>query len=379
MSQHIPTTFLTGATGLLGHYVLRDLLLKGRRVVAMLRPPIDGARERLGDLLSPLGINLDAYVDDDRLVLVEGALPDELPSPTWGKTDEIVACAASLQLLSNGNLEPQKTNVLGTQELLRWADRHAVRNLHAVSTAYVCGFTSSVVREEFHRTEPTFQTDYERTKWIAESMLHKWATQPGRILTIYRPSFLVGDSTTGYTTQFNGFYQAARLISILKEQHKGHNGDLTYIPLRIPARPETPFQNLVPVDYASQVIAEVVCEPRFHGRIYHLTDPAPPRFSDFKSCMEEYFGLHGGYFADARDMSKDMSTAESLLWEKYDLLMPRIQHTPNFDCTNVHDVLTAMGMTFPVIDRDRFFTLLDYAESKGWGTKSNGRLARSHS
>jgi nucleoside-diphosphate-sugar epimerase len=378
MSQVIPTTFLTGATGLLGHYVLRDLLLKGRRVVAMLRAPLAVNRERLAEMLTPLAIELDEYIDSGRLILVEGALPDELPEPTWGRIDEIVACAASLQLLSNGNMEPQKTNVLGTQELLRWADQQGVTNLHAVSTAYVCGFTSEIVREEFHRAEPTFQTDYERTKWIAESMLLTWAAQPGRTLTLYRPSFLVGDSMTGYTTQFNGFYQAARLISILKEQHKGHNSDLTYIPLRIPARPETPFQNLVPVDYASQVIAEVVCQPQFHGRIYHLTDPSPPKFSDFKSCMEEYFGLHGGYFADAGEMSRDMNTAESLLWEKYDLLMPRIQHTPDFDSTNVHEVLAAAGLAFPALDRDRFFTLLDYAESKGWGNKSNGRLARSH-
>ena len=378
MSQDISTTFLTGATGLLGHYVLRDLLQKNRRVVAMVRGGVAQSRERLADLLSPLSIDIDEYLENGRLILADGALPDDLPEPFWGRTDDIVACAASLQLLSNGNMEPQKTNVLGTEALLRWADRHGVRNLHAVSTAYVCGFTSNVVREEFHQAEPTFQTDYERTNWVAEKMLQQWAAQPGRTLTIFRPSFLVGDSSTGYTTQFNGFYQAARLISILKEQHKGHNGDLTYIPLRIPAKPETPFQNLVPVDYASQVIAEVVCDASFHGRIYHLTDPAPPNFLDFKSCMEEYFGLHGGYFADAQELSRDMNTAESLLWEKYDLLMPRIQHTPNFDCANARQVIAATGINFPSLDRDRFFTLLDYAESKGWGTKTNGRMAKSH-
>jgi thioester reductase-like protein len=38
-AEHARTILMTGATGFLGNFVLRDLLLLGRRVVAGLRPP----------------------------------------------------------------------------------------------------------------------------------------------------------------------------------------------------------------------------------------------------------------------------------------------------------------------------------------------------
>ncbi len=45
------TTLMTGATGFLGIYVLRDLLERGHRVVALLRPPLSSNRRRLQDQL----------------------------------------------------------------------------------------------------------------------------------------------------------------------------------------------------------------------------------------------------------------------------------------------------------------------------------------
>ncbi|GJQ27617.1 MAG: hypothetical protein HBSAPP02_26490 [Phycisphaerae bacterium] len=377
MIDQSPTTFLTGATGFLGHYLLRDLLRSGRRMVVMLRAPLIESRERLTKLMRPLEIDLNEYIDADQLVLVAGALPDELPEPTWGRTDEIVACAACLQLLANGNQEPHRTNVLGTQSIIEWAERHGCRSIHAVSTAYVCGYTQGTVREVFHYPQPTFQTDYERSKWIAEDKLREWSNLPERSLTVYRPSFLVGDSANGYTTQFGGFYQFARLVSLLKEQNNGNNGHTTYVPLRIPGYPTDQIQNLVPVDFASKTIARIMDDPAFHGRIYHVADPSPPTWEFFKACMEDYFGLHGGYFVPPEEIKAEVNTPESLMWEKYDLLLPRLRHLPRFDCSNTLAFLASRGLTFPSFDRDRITTLLDYARSRNWGTRS-GRLARAH-
>src|SRR6266404_5319346 len=135
--QNVPTTFLPGASGFLGHYCLRDLLRRGRRVVAMLRPQDDG--------------------------------------------------------------EPDRTNIAGTQAIIDWATHHGVNQIHAVSTAYTCGWNGGTIREALHHPSPAFQTDYERTKWQAEIMLSRWAETPGRVLTILRPSLLIGDSESGHT------------------------------------------------------------------------------------------------------------------------------------------------------------------------------------
>lgn len=372
MSKDSPTTFMTGVTGFLGRFVLRDLLVRGRRVVAVLREPLDRSRRRFSANMKDLGIDAARFVDEGRLALVEGSLPDNLPGCTWGQPNDIISCAASLQLFSNGNEEPYRTNVAGTEQLLRWARDHGVNRVHAVSTAYVCGWHTERAREVFHHPQPRFQTEYERSKWLAEALWAEWAAEPGNILTVYRPSLLVGDSSTGYTSQFGGFYQFARMVSILKEQYRdGSNGSSTYIPLRIPGRPDDP-QNFVPVDFVSRIIAEVVLNEALQGRIYHLTDPSPITNGEIKSYVEDYFKMHGGYFAEPEKVINHCTTAESLLWEKYDVLTPRVTNVLQFDQANTQRVMRAAGVSFPSIDRRRFSTLLDYAISQRWGQRSNG-------
>ncbi len=363
---------MTGATGFLGHYVLRDLLQQGQAVVAVLRAPLAESTARLRTMMGQIQLDITDALDRGQLQLVEGSIPDDLPEPAWGPTRAVLNCAASLQLFSNGNGDPFKTNVEGTQAILRWAERHQVDTLHAVSTAYTCGWNSGTIREEFHTPAPDFQTDYERSKWTAESLLQEWGQSPGRTLTVYRPSFLIGDSATGYTTQFAGFYQFARLVSVLKNQfHDSSNGKSTYIPLRIPGRPDDP-QNIVPVDFVSRVIAEVIMRPGFHGRIYHLTNPVPPTNDMMKRCYEDYFGLHGGYFADPSEVVGKCSLAESLLWDQYQLLTPRVVHNPHFDVSNTREVMQAAQIRFPELDSRRIFKMFDYAAAQNWGRRTNG-------
>jgi thioester reductase-like protein len=366
------TTLFTGATGFLGHYILRDLLLKGERIVALIRQPLDESRARLQVMLRDIGLEMERYVADGHLILTPGSLPEDLPEPDWGRTDAILNCAASLSLFSNGNGEPFTTNARGTEALTDWAIRHNVIRIYAVSTAYTCGWKTGSIPERFHSPAPDFQTDYERSKWQAEAILEEWSSWIGHSLTVFRPSFLVGDSTTGHTTQFAGFYQFARLVGALKTRFESrNNGKTTYIPLRIPGRPED-RQNLVPVDFVSKMVAEVVTRPEFHGRIYHLTNPEPPTNDMMKQCYEEFFGLHGGSFADPQEVVGKCSTAESLLWDQYSIVTPRVFHNPQFTMDNTKEVMEQAGVTFPSLHPERILMLFDYAAQKGWGRGTNG-------
>lgn len=372
-AEYASATLMTGATGFLGQYVLRDLLIRGHRVVAVLRGALPESRERLRSLLLSIGLDIAEYLPGGQLRLVEGSLPGDLPElDEVSPVGAVLNCAASLQLFSNGNGDPFQTNVAGTQATIAWAERYGVRSVYAVSTAYTCGWNDGIIREAFHRPQPRFQTDYERSKWTAESLLEEWGARSGNTLTVFRPSFLVGDSATGYTTQFGGFYQFARLVSVLKNQfaHRG-NGTSTYIPLRIPGRPDD-RQNIVHVDYVSRMIAEVISRPEFHGRIYHLTNPEPPTNDFMKRCYEDYFGLHGGYFAEPDDVVGKCSAPESLLWDDYRLITPRVVHTPTFDVTHAREVMQAVGITAPAMDKQQVFALFDYAAAHRWGRGTDG-------
>jgi len=366
IANYHQTIFMTGATGFLGHYVLKNLVNEGFRMVVMLRPPLADSVARLKELLNRLGGDLESYIQHGQIVPVEGILPNALPRSDWGRTDAVLNCAASLQLFSNGNADPEKTNVGGTEAMIEWAETNSVKTFHAVSTAYTCGWNRGLIKEAFHHPKPDFQTDYEKSKWLAEMKLEEWAQRGGRVLTIYRPSFLVGDSTTGYTTQFGGMYQLAWLVSLLKKQYADSgNGEKTYVSLRIPGNPDDP-QNLVPVDFVARVMGKVISNSALHNRIYHLANPEPPTNDLFKKCCEDYFGLYGGYFVEPDKVIGKCSSAESLLWDQYHLLTPRVTHNPVFDMTNTLQVMEQNGITFPTLDHDRIIKLFKYASECGW-------------
>jgi len=373
MAERNQTTFITGATGFLGSFLLRELLQRERRVMVMLREPFDQARGRLRHVMDVIGVDVDAAVGRGRVVLVPGSLPDSLPDVGELAPDDVLACAASLQIFSNGTDEPFHTNVTGTLRLIEWARRQGVRSIHAVSTAYVCGSYTDHVGERLHLPRPEFQTEYERSKWEAEYHLADWGNEPDNTLTIYRPSFLVGDSTSGYTSQYGGFYQFARVVSLLKQEYgRGDNSASTLIPLRIPGRPGDP-QNFVPVDFAARVIAEIMERKRFQGRIYHLTDPAPVTNGQIKKYLEAYFNMHGGHFVEHDRVIHECTSAESLMWEQYQAMTPRVTHNPRFEQSNTGELMRAAGIAFPAMTRERFFMLLDYAIASRWGRGLNGK------
>jgi nucleoside-diphosphate-sugar epimerase len=357
---------MTGSTGFLGVYLLRNLLESGHRIVALVRPPLPGSRQRLFELLQEIDCDAASFENDNQLLLVEGSLPNNLPTESWGPTDAILNCAASLKLYSNGNGDPFATNVSGTRSIIEWAQTHAVPKIFAVSTAYTCGWKRGRIKEAFHLEEPEFQTDYEKSKWTAEHMLKSWAEQTGGQLTVFRPSFLVGDSQTGYTTQFGGFYQFARLVCLLKEQFRDpNNGKLTHVPLRIPGRAED-SQNLVPVDFVARMAVDVIDRPEHHGRIYHLTNPNPPTNDLIRRCYEAYFGLTGGYFVD-QDLIERCTPAESLLWDQFNVLTPRMSHSPDFEMDNTLKIMEKTGESFPHLDHACFARLFEYAVTHNWG------------
>lgn len=129
--------------------------------------------------------------------------------------DELLNNAASLTFRgTRREAEPWLTNVTGTGHVLSLARETGLRHVHHVSTAYVCGLRSGVVREDELDVGQSFVNDYERTKVEGERLVRAAAAPVGGFLdtaTIYRPSIIVGDSTTGWTSTYHGLFAALRL------------------------------------------------------------------------------------------------------------------------------------------------------------------------
>ncbi len=364
---------LTGATGFIGHYLLADLLRRQVRCAVLLRSPLDRSTRRLADMLCELGVVLDEQLSSGQVVLLTGDLVCGLPDPTGQGIRSIIHTAASTRFESDPMGEPKRTNVTGTFALLRWAQTHGINDLHLVSSAYRCGKAHCQVRETIEGERPEFHNPYERTKWQVERACETWShAAPGRTLTVYRPSIVVGEYATGRATKFSGFYLSARASQILAEQHDGAprtsvGGGCVRVSLRIRGRAGD-RQNIVPVDYVTAMIAHAVTDRRLHGRVYHLTHPDPPTNAQIRHAIESYYHITGGRFVDPGTFDPTvMNETERLFYEVSRPIEHYFVDTPTFDRGEADLLERSAKMFCPSYDLQALSKLFSYADASRWG------------
>ena len=183
------TILLTGATGFVGRYVLRELLLHSDvEVMTLVRGnSLQHAQLRIADVLEWLGIDSDYH----RRVQV---CSDDLTSHGFGDAKEIRDClhrcttivhaAANVSFTGDDSDEPARTNVFGTSQLLSHVGPQ-VRHWVQVSTAYVAP-TRGEIGVEQEAKEFDFRNEYETTKAAAEKMVSELATARGFSHSIVR-------------------------------------------------------------------------------------------------------------------------------------------------------------------------------------------------
>jgi nucleoside-diphosphate-sugar epimerase len=264
---------LTGGTGFLGQYLLKDLLLSGVEVVTVARSRYGvSAKERvhrivriweqsLGcELPRPTVIEWDLHSPPDRAQFLSGL------GEVRERIQSVLHVAASVRFSWDRNrIEPFRSNIEGTRHVADFAALLDRPDFHFVSTAYVWGETHGKAQEVLP-TSPTFRNPYEESKFLAEKLLLDRKHQFGS-LTIYRPSIVVGDSQTGFASQFQTIYSGLRLTSLYRATQdstiasifkklgvEGHRG-----------------KNLIPVDVVSRAIRDLLLNEEAHGKTYHLT------------------------------------------------------------------------------------------------------------
>ncbi|GAA2097652.1 hypothetical protein GCM10009759_27950 [Kitasatospora saccharophila] len=261
-----PVPLLTGASGFLGAFLLRDLLeLTGGPVDCLVRASDeqDGAR-RLEENLRRYGLWREGYRPLVR------AVPGDLAAPGLGLDPG--ARAALLRRLgpvlhngarvnfAAGYRELRAPNVDGTEELLRLLADSASPSLHHVSTTgvYPPADAPATVTED----TPTGPADalpdgYARSKWVAEGLV-ELARGRGLPVAVHRPGRISGDTTNG----------ACQDRDLLWQLIKGC--------LQAGAVPDLPAGSTdwVPVDYVSAAVTALIGAGR--TGTFHLTHPDPP-------------------------------------------------------------------------------------------------------
>ena len=364
-------TLLTGATGLLGRYLMRDLLLKQQRLVVLVRPTEkQQARERVEQILQYFEAELGHRLS--RPVILAG----DVCQPNLGLTSkqirwvndfcsQVIHSAAILNFHgSDRQQEPWRTNLGGTKNVLKFAQGVAIENFHYVSTAYVCGDQSGQVSETELTPPQSFRNDYERSKYEAEAEVH--AATGFSQKTIYRPAVIVGDSKTGYTSTYHGLFLYLRLLAILVPlQQRNANGQIE-TRIELPINGDEP-RNLVPIDWVSKVMTHLVLTPEAHGRTYHLTPDQCTTVQELLDFCCSYFNSTGVKFVGANaEVSADNEFAQTF-FESADIYSDYDTNDPEFCKANVKQF--AGHLPCPAINEAMVVRFLEFGKQNNWGKR----------
>ncbi len=355
--------FLTGATGLLGRYLLRDLLASGRPVGVLIRDSASAsAPERLAELQWFCEESLRRSLPHP--MLLQGDL--RMPGLGLGMIERhwltrharaVIHSAAYVSYQPTLDGEPWQTNVLGTRRLLELCQSLGITQMHHLSTAFVCGDRRGLVYEDELDCGGGSKNAYERSKFAAEELVRQF---PGIQPTIYRPSVVVGDSRTGYTCTYHHFYRFLELAVRLSARPSSRR---QRVGLRLPLTgAET--QNFVPVDWVAETLLALLDRPRGHGRTYHLAAWESVRLDEIKSMFEELLPLEGIQWVGTASLS-DPTPTEQLVLEQFQDYWAYLHSNLDFDCRNTRRTLPDMPP--PRFDRQLVARLLEFAQADNWG------------
>ncbi len=363
---------ITGATGLLGQYLLRELYFSGEKRIAVIVRSSKKltAVERIESILQRWETQSGSHLP--RPVVFEGDVADldlglNQHQMDWiaAHCDRIIHSAAVLQFQGAGrDAEPWRTNFGGTRNVVNLARWAGIPQFHYVSTAYVCGLRESKILEDELDCQQEFRNVYEHSKFEAEKLVRQ--TSGFESKTIYRPAVIVGDSQTGYTSTYHGLFLYLRLLATLVPQQKVNDQGLYETPIRLPMSGDEP-RNLVAVDWVAQVISRIFRNPEAHGKTFHMV---PENFTTARQVIEycyEYFNSHGVEFCGTSNERPPDNEFAAKFFENARVYESYETSDPEFDNTNV--VRYAGDIPCPPIDKDVIHRFLDFGKSDAWGKR----------
>lgn len=404
-----PAVVLTGATGFLGRELLWQLITSlppEYDIVCLVRERSDSrgrgsspppaalsrqeaaqlAERRLQDLLDE-GAPLPR--GDARRDRVQALLGDITRSRLGLDEPSFAALAARTREIYHGAAtvrfdlplqEARHTNVDGTREILALAQAaHAagvLRRLHYIGTAYVAGNRQGRIAEDDLDCGQSFNNTYEQTKFEAEQLvraaLRGDAGTPPLPTTIYRPSIVVGDSESGYTSSFKVMYWPLKVFA------RG------LIPIVPAAR--AGIVDLVPVNFVIRAIMQLGPQNGSLGKTYHLA-AGPERSTTIGAAMDvaaDFFRVYKPLFMPIATFERwvrpvlrfALRGKRRKALDTGRIYVPYLSHGAAFDTSNTRRDLRQSGIEIPDV-RQYFLTLLRYCVDSDWGRNPVGKSTNS--
>lgn len=363
---------ITGGTGFLGTEIVRRILLRHprSRVTMLVRSTHrETARERVDRMLVRVLGGDEASRCRDRIDVVNGdislralGMDQDRIDALRSRVDQVIHCAATIRFDLPLDVA-RRDNTEGTRNVLNFAEGiPRLRRFDYIGTAYVAGRREGLIKEEDLDVGQEYSNSYERTKMEAEALVREFAQR--RPAAIYRPSIVVGDSRTGETTSFQGFYQALLFYRQLYRKGLLVRG----IVLILPADPDA-IIDLCPIDYVVDSLFSMMQTTKSLGKVFHLTS-GPGNTCTFDELMRitaQFTGVEPPRYVSKSAWRYALRPLmHSVVWGKRrepmlkaDKYFPYAWTRFMFDKTNTDAILEGTGIKTPH-PKDYFLKLLEY-------------------
>jgi thioester reductase-like protein len=276
-------SFLTGATGFLGSFLLKSLLELTRDHICLLVRCDDRmhGERRVRTALGQTGMSSAAIEKSmrRRITIFNGSLSREnfgLSDADWtllvNEVSNIYHCGAQVDYLKTYEML-RGTNVLATGTVAKIAGEGKSKTIHFISTTFIFGWTafSKLMERHHNRWMKGLNFGYSQSKWVAEEMLRK-AVRNKRTLKIYRPSLV----TASMQGAFRRHDITARILGYM---------------IRHGIAPDLGNQiSFVPVDIAARNIIAISRHSDPHSGNLHITADEIYTIKDVCQVISEIFG-----------------------------------------------------------------------------------------
>jgi len=274
------TIFLTGFPGFIAERLVARMAKKEWQFFLLVQPHfLEEALETVKEISEETEVPLEnfAVIEGDITKPDLGMNADDAANVRYETTDVFHLAAAYDLAIDRGTAV--RVNLDGTKNVNEFVrSLKLLKRYNYVSTCYVAGKRTGVIREDQLEHDKGFRNFYEETKYLAEVEVEKLKRELP--VTIFRPSVVVGDSQTGETAKYDGIYYLILYLRkapyLLRAINVGNN----HVKL-----------NLVPVDFVVNAITELAMDEKAKGKTIAIADPEPLTTAElFDAIAEEMTG-----------------------------------------------------------------------------------------